>query len=137
MNLARSVLFLVCTTAVLTTLASAKDDETMKTERMPNSIRFLPDGRPASLILAGEERLDTGNPGSGFVLRVFDGKEVHAETLPKVSPMPANSTAVPAGLNPFGLRKVSIGDWLRTTTTARVANTPAGISAHQDVLDQK
>ncbi len=52
---------------------------------MNSTLRFLPDGRPASLILAGEEKLDAQKPGDGFVLRIFDGIEVFEETLAQVS----------------------------------------------------
>lgn len=48
------------------------------------AIRFLPDGRVASLVLGGVERLDVATPGSGFVLRIFDGVDVYDEPLPDV-----------------------------------------------------
>jgi hypothetical protein len=46
-----------------------------------STIQFLPDGRPASLILSGEEKINAQDPGEGFALRIFDGVQVSEERL--------------------------------------------------------
>lgn len=50
-----------------------------------SSVKFLPDGRPSSLVIGGKECLNSDDPGDGFILRVFDGIQVHEETLSNVT----------------------------------------------------
>jgi hypothetical protein len=64
--------------AMLTVAGTAFCDD------LTSNLTFLPDGRPATLVLGGKDCLKKEMPGGGFVLNYFDGVKVREETMPVV-----------------------------------------------------